>query len=223
MAKEPVSHTNRRGKTYYLHEATTRKGQRRLVMKASPTNAMTELPDGYEITEGVNGEVSVRRVAPRAITELELRLVQAELAKRDLMGYRAAVKGPYITVYEPVKRPEDIEELLGFQATFARSFVDQIASQLPDDSPDAARVRELLGKAEKEPHETVVRRTVESSRVEPVLRFHLLDARKRLFDVERMTYRGEGGWHCLHDPLPLREAAEKYLPHLGEESFFELV
>jgi hypothetical protein len=56
------------------------------------------------------------------------------------------------------------------------------------------------------------------------MRFQLVDKDQRLFAVERMTYRGEGGWHSLlwhGEALP--ELARKYLPHLGRDSFFELV
>ena len=58
MAKpdKSVSHTNRRGKTYYLHITTTEKGATRFVLKTTRAGALDALPDGLEIVEGPNGE-----------------------------------------------------------------------------------------------------------------------------------------------------------------------
>ena len=70
-----------------------------------------------------------------------------------------------------------------------------------------------------------VREVLEKSlRYSPVMRFVLADADARLFDVERMTYSGDGGWQGLTwPPLPLKKAVKEYLRHLGKESFFELM
>lgn len=56
----------------------------------------------------------------------------------------------------------------------------------------------------------------------PVLRFVLDDEEQRMFVVERMCYRGSvDGWYGL-DGGPLEELAERYIRHIGKESFFEL-
>ncbi len=62
------------------------------------------------------------------------------------------------------------------------------------------------------------------SNLEPGFKFTLSQVQERKYTVERYCYRGaiDGWWelHCLPDVLePL---AVKYLPHLGQESFFEL-
>jgi hypothetical protein len=61
----------------------------------------------------------------------------------------------------------------------------------------------------------------------PVMRFTLKRAVKgaaaRLFDVERYCYRGSvDGWIHLDGPKKFAELAEKFLPHIGRDSFFEL-
>ena len=38
-----------------------------------------------------------------------------------------------------------------------------------------------------------------------------------------MTYRGEGGWRSLHKFGPLKDLAQKYLKHLGKDSFYDLM
>jgi hypothetical protein len=57
----------------------------------------------------------------------------------------------------------------------------------------------------------------------PVLRFVLDDEERRVFHVARMTYRGDGGWSWPLGSGRLQALARKYLPHLGRESFFELM
>ena len=119
MVTESTSHTNRKGKTYYLHAVRTRKGTLRHVMKASAKGALSGLPDGHEIVEGVNGEVSVRRKRPQPINPLETQLVESGLDKLGLKGYRVAAKDKHITVYEPIKKEEDLREILGLQAAYS--------------------------------------------------------------------------------------------------------
>lgn len=60
--------------------------------------------------------------------------------------------------------------------------------------------------------------------LEPGFKFTLVDVEKRTFTVERYCYRGAiDGWWDLHiRPAVLESLAAKYLPHLGQESFFEL-
>lgn len=56
----------------------------------------------------------------------------------------------------------------------------------------------------------------------PLLRFVLTDRRQRLFAVERVCFTGEASWIRL-EVLPLSVAVMKYLPHLGRDSFFDLI
>ena len=57
-----------------------------------------------------------------------------------------------------------------------------------------------------------------------MMQFVLWNEEKRLFTVGRWCFRGsiDDWWH-LGGPSPLPELAEKYLPHLGQESFCELM
>jgi len=98
---ESIHYTNRKGKTYYLHPATTKAGKTRYVMTRSAEDALTKLPEGYVITENVNGQVSAGRIKPRLITKLEEARVKSELEKFGLANHRVAVQHTYITIYEP--------------------------------------------------------------------------------------------------------------------------
>ncbi len=55
-----------------------------------------------------------------------------------------------------------------------------------------------------------------------LLRFVIADNRKRLFAVERVCFTGESSWVRL-EVMPLSAAVMKYLPHLGRDSFFDLI
>jgi hypothetical protein len=104
------TYTNRRGVIYHVHEARTKAGARRYVVKRSAEGALAELPAGMEIVENVNGQVSVRAARERAILSLEERLVQQALAKHGREKYRVEVKGRDIVVYEPDFNADDVAE-----------------------------------------------------------------------------------------------------------------
>lgn len=58
----------------------------------------------------------------------------------------------------------------------------------------------------------------------PMMRFVLLDAKERTFIAERWCFRGAiDDWICLSPPRPLPELVREFCPHLGKDSFFELL
>lgn len=60
-------------------------------------------------------------------------------------------------------------------------------------------------------------------RYSPVFRFRLIDPQKRIFMAERMCYRSSlEGWLSLHTAGSLSSLTNRYLRHLGEDSFFEI-
>ena len=58
-------------------------------------------------------------------------------------------------------------------------------------------------------------------RYEPVLKLELIDKKERLFAVYRMCWVGDGDWLFLKDGGP-PALLEEYVPHIGQESFYEL-
>jgi len=195
MATRPLSYTNRRGHTYYLHAGSTKTGKRRyFVAKTVGEGVLAELPKGFEIIESINGVVSVRRVDPNAptIPEIDLARVRAELARHShLRRHRAdAVKGEII-VFEPVGGLS--EEHLG-----------HLTSEL---GMARQRVEQRMVEFDKR------------TRYTPVMRLVPGGGQYALF---RMTYRGSGGWSWALDRGPLEKLAAKYLKQLGTAGFFEL-
>ena len=61
------------------------------------------------------------------------------------------------------------------------------------------------------------------SEYEKVMRFEFLYDDPRLFHVERWCSRGSReGWMHLAGPASLSDLVDRYVEHLGEESFYEL-
>jgi hypothetical protein len=58
---------------------------------------------------------------------------------------------------------------------------------------------------------------------QPVLRFILVDAERRLFAPERYCFRGSvDDWISIGPPATVNKLAVKYLKHLGQDSMFDL-
>lgn len=190
-----VIYRNRRGILYHLGRAETKTGKPRYFFSHhAPQEPVLGIPAGFEISESVNGVVSLRKAGLQAIVPEELLLVQAEIDRHDrLKGHRADSSGKAITVYEP----------FGFQnEVFTQSIADRAAN-----SP--YRIRML-------------RDTAPIGRYSPVMRFVLVDRSLREFEAQRMCYRSSiDGWLTL-DCGRLRNMAGKYILYLGHESFFEL-
>lgn len=192
----PITHTNRKGAVYYLHQGTTRTGKPRYYFSRGPSDRDIEkIPDGYEITESVNGVVSLRRVTPRLISDLEVQTVKLALQSHShLRRYQVDVRKDAVTVYEPVGEMSDdiIKEMV--RATV----LDRILERIRLESERYAQYT-------------------------PVMRFLLVDAEEREFTVERMCYRGGmEGWLSLHCWGTVRNLAKEYVHHLGKESLFDL-
>ena len=190
-----VSHRNRKGILYHLGQATTKTGKPRYFLSPrAPREPVFSIPAGLEISESVNGVVSLRRTDLQLIEPRELRLVQAEIDRHGrLKGHRADASGQAVTVYEP----------FGFSSdAFTQSIAD-CAANLP--GPRYA-----------------IRAEASESRYSPVMRFVLMDRGLREFEVQRMCYRSSNeGWLTLNSGQ-LRDMAKKYIVYLGHESFFEL-
>lgn len=56
-----------------------------------------------------------------------------------------------------------------------------------------------------------------------IMKFELIDEKKRLFEASRWYFGGStDGWFSLAWMKPLADLAKKYLRHIGQESFYEL-
>jgi len=193
-----VEHVNRQGRVYYLLRGTAKTGKLHFYFAMKPRGALAEaIPKGYEVYEHPeDAQVFLRRKRPRKITELEQAMLE-ECIRRRAKASCCIVKADGDSL---VVHLADIEEVE------AAEDVDELGRFLTRDR-----------------RAQLVQRRILRGRFTKVMRFRLVDARKRLFSVERWCFRGStDNWIPLDDGGALRTVAEKYVPHLGRASFFEL-
>ncbi|MCA9569759.1 MAG: hypothetical protein KC656_18070, partial [Myxococcales bacterium] len=79
--------------------------------------------------------------------------------------------------------------------------------------------------ARMSPHlrQAIAAELAKRARFEAVLKFTLLDADERSFEVARMRYTGNGGWSHPLALGTLPELAARFVPHVGKDSFFQLM
>jgi hypothetical protein len=89
-----ITHVNAKGKTYYLHQGTTKTGKPKYHFSPkSEGNLVEALPDGYEIYEHPNAQVFLRQAQPKIITDAERQVVDNGMQKYSSVShYKIDVK-----------------------------------------------------------------------------------------------------------------------------------
>ncbi len=195
----PIRYTNHRGATFYLCQGVTRTGKPRYYFAREPKGHPVEtIPEGFEITESVNGVVSLAKVRPTVIRPEEEALVrQAVAAHKKAYNYRVGVKGPSIVVYE--REGADPAEVAQFMAQSMRLPLRRVEAEVRDEFDRHARFT-------------------------PVLRFTLDDPEKRTFWTERWSWHGDiDNWVEIDVSGPLARCVKRTVPKLDTDEFFELM
>lgn len=193
-----VTYTNRKGKEYILCAGKTKKGKPRYFFAREPKGEILKsIPDGYEISESVNGIVSLSKSKPKLITDEELGIIeQAVNIHPEKHTLRVKRKGKRIVIYEGVGM--DMGDL-----------VDLLVNELGYIKPSARQSLLDLDQSHRQ--------------FTAVMRFTLLDKVERLFDAERMCYRGgDEDWLLIDTWEPLAYYAANFIPALGTDDFYEL-
>ena len=150
-----VTHTNRKGKIYYLHQGTTKTGKPKYFFALRDEGDLVDaVPPGYEIYENPNGQVCLRKIRPQLITDEEVATVEAGMRQHcRLENYIVDVKKDTILVYTP---DQDVDLLAETFEIFPGVQVEQVKATL----------QPLLSYS-------------------PMLQFVLVDKEKRLFETRR--------------------------------------
>ena len=100
----PITYTNRKGVTYHLCLGITKTGKPRYYFTREPKGEpLEEIPEGFRISESVNGIVSLVRDIPAQILPEEFTAVEAALQQHPKSRkYRISVKHNRIQVYEQI-------------------------------------------------------------------------------------------------------------------------
>jgi hypothetical protein len=193
----PVTYTNRKGVTYTLCQGVTRSGKPRYTFARDPKGkrVLEAIPAGWEISESVNGVVSLVRQRPQKLLPGEIAAVREALRRHPrARNYRLDVRPDRLEVCE---------------------------SQGPDAGDLLSELKRagfpILGK------EADLRAVLEPrARFEPVLRFILQDEEQRLYRAERRRYSGSGDNWIFLTTGPVEQLARRMIPTLGTDKFFEL-
>jgi hypothetical protein len=106
------AYENRMGVRFFLHEGRTKTGKPKYFFaKTVRDGSLTGMPEGFEVTESINGVVSVRKkkVGEVSVPPADVKLVEAALARHQhLRWYKARVAEGAIVVFEPHPRPEEL-------------------------------------------------------------------------------------------------------------------
>ncbi len=193
----PITYTNRKGITYYLCQGVTKTGKPRYYFAREPKGEPVEqVPEGFKISESVNGIVSLVRDRPALIQPEEVAAVEAAVGQHPKSHkYRINVKHNRIEVYEQV----------GLDA-------EELATALAQEGLGVPGLADRL-------RPTMERR----AQFTPVLRFILADAERRTFRVERWCYLGSiDDWIDVGPTGAVDRLARQLIPKLGTDQFFEL-
>ncbi len=196
-----VTHTNRKGRTYFLCRGVTKTGKvRYFFSQKAKDNLVEAIPEGYEITESVNGVVSLAKVRPALLLETEIVAVRDALENHPRTElYRMDVRSRRITIYEcagpdPQDLARDLVERFGWFGSSTESLAQRIESD-----------------------------RLAHAQFSPVMRFTLTGERRRRFRAERMCYLGSiDDWIDIGFNRPIGELVRELIPALGSDEFFEL-
>jgi hypothetical protein len=194
----PVTYTNRKGITYTLCQGVTKIGKPRYAFVRDPEGrrVVEAIPDGYEISESVNGIVSLVQERPKKLLAEEIAAVEEAVRRHPkARNYRVNVRPDQIEVYESVGPDADdlLSSLRGVMGLLSRSKEDDLRAILARDA-----------------------------QFTPVLRFILEDEETRVYRAERWCYSGSiDGWLFITTG-PVEQLARRMIPTLGTDEFFEL-
>lgn len=194
----PVTYTNRKGHFYYLCQGMTKTGKLCYYFAREPKDrSPDQIPEGYRISESVNGFVSLVKDRPQLILPQEIASVEAALDRHPKgRDYRVAAQKNQIVIYE--RLGPDVETVSAIFGKF---------SLLPSDIVKM-RLQEELDKV---------------ARFSPILRFILIDPEVRKFTAERWSYLGNvDDWIDINESGGLNRLVRRLIPKLGTEEFFEL-
>jgi hypothetical protein len=189
----PVEHVNRRGDTYYLHEGRTKTGKPKFFFSRKREGTLAEA-----VPAGF--EVYENPNAQVFLRKAVPRLVTDEEVALVERGVRELAKLAYFMI--DVKGPSIVVHLPGQDLGFLKEIVSSRFGPGPDMSREVQRFLSYT----------------------PMMRFTLVDGRARLFAVERWCFLGSiDDWFPLAGGGKLERQVARYCPHLGRESFYELM
>ena len=108
------AYENRMGVTYYLHEGRTKTGKPRYFFaKTVGQGGLGAVPKDFEVSESINGVVSVRRKTAGApsVPDDDVKVVAAAVDRQPhLQGYVVRAVDNAVVIFEPHPRPSELRD-----------------------------------------------------------------------------------------------------------------
>ena len=190
------TYTNRKGRKYSLCASKTKQGRQRYFFTPEPKGEVLEkIPEGYEINENVNGQVSLRKIRPLEITPDEIALVQKAIMRHPKSkNYRADIKGKTIRIHEALGNLDPFFDMLQKKMRISQSRIDAM-------------------REEEENYRQFAH----------FLSFKLVNKAERLFRAERIEFRSwEKTWIDIFPPDNLENLVREIIPLLGTDNFYRI-
>jgi len=132
-----VTHTNRRGKIYYLHQGTTKIGNPKYFFALRDEgNLVDTVPPGYEIYENPNAQVFLRKIRPQIITDEEVAIIKAGIEQHcRLERFIIDVKKNAIIIYTPDQDVDLLADTFDFLPGTERTRVKAVMERVLSYSP----------------------------------------------------------------------------------------
>lgn len=193
----PITYTNRKQKTFYLHQGKTKTGKPKCHFSMKAEGVLAEaIPEGFEIYENPNAQVFLRKIPPKLITDQELCLVKDGMEKYSHADkYIVDVKKETISIFTPTQNVAALSEFL---------------------VPTA----QALGKTQEDLQKLL--QQVLSYSCD--FRFILVNKQQRLFQAQRYCYLGSiDDWIEIGSTDQLEILVKKYTKHIDQDSMYELL
>lgn len=200
---QPIEYTNRLGKTYYLFQGMTKKGNPRYIFSPKLMGGnpdwipLDRIPEGFELFEHPNSSVVLRKKFATAVLAKELFYVREQVEELER-------EDKEMTKFHL----EHIKDSLGF--FFKKDPAEYLKHRY------AWRFRAEVEK------DSIVVYEVRDRTATAVLRFDLFDKESRRYHAFRWVFTGMGHWRPLNKDGRIENVAAEYCPHLTTDKFFEL-
>ncbi len=197
----PISYTNRKGYTYYLHEKKTKKENTKYYFSKKADNSdklCEEIPNGYEIYENPNNaQVFLRKEREKKITDFENYMVKKAVKNlKRKANYIVDVKDNEIIIHESDTNPfcnDGLMSKIGFRSLGSKWSNADSQNNKPDLNSYMA-----------------------------VMKFKLVDDKNRAFLIFRYNFRGSiDSWMRIGGPASLSQLVDEYIEILGTDKFYE--
>jgi hypothetical protein len=191
-----IIHVNVKGKTYYLHQGTTKTGKPKYHFAMKSDGDLAEgIPAGFEIYENPNAQVFLRRIPPKIITDEEHQIVEDGMRQyTSVKDYKIDVRGHAIVIYTADQDIDTLADIVRHPHTSAS---------------EHARIMQSL-------HESI--------HYSDMMKFVLVDDERRTFVTQRYCFLGSvDDWIDIGRHGKLGNLVRTYVKHLGKDSYVELV